>query len=153
MKFKVALKTFFFIAALIGILCLLSSNALAAGITFSWKANPATENIQGYRLYFGKTSRFYPDGREKYNFMYDQYIDFGTSQRCDGEGCQLLSEAELQCNYPDGPIVRCNIPRPPGINYFSLQAYNYAEWSSLTHELQYPMGSVTGILPLLLSVN
>ena len=118
-----------------------SSASASNTIPFAWTPNPPSENVTGYRLYYGTKSRFDIGGNEKLNFAYDHYIDFGTSMHCSGlnyDNCTILSSADFNCNYDSGPIATCTITDPGGINYYSLKAYNDYEFSGFSAELSHP---------------
>jgi len=107
-------------------------------ISFKWKANPSSENIVGYKLYYGKKSRFDANGSLKSNFKYDYCVDFTELIRCSGSNysnCVDLGSAQLECQNLYTATPQCTLKNLKGKKYFSLTAYNYQNESSFTKEL------------------
>jgi len=108
-------------------------------ITFNWKANPSSENIVGYRLYYGMKSRFNENGSTKFNFQYDYCVDFTELLRCSGSNyydCVDLGPAQLECQNISSANPKCTLKNMKGQKFFALTAYNYQSESSFTHELK-----------------
>lgn len=109
-------------------------------VTFSWQGNPPGDFVLGYRLYYGGSSRFNPDGQLKSNFSYDYYIDFNRSERCLASkpdlGCDHLNNSELSCENLTGDLPICTVYNLPGQSYyFAMTAYNTDVESGYTREL------------------
>jgi hypothetical protein len=119
--------------------------------SFSWLANPPEDNVIGYRLYYGKESRFNLDRTLKPNFSYDYYIDFTDSRRCvdDGTGtnCQDLTASDFRCLnlYGDQPL--CTVYKLQGLLFFTMTAYNAQAESDFTPELSVHFGVTRPVIP------
>lgn len=121
-----------------------TANAYTEGtISFKWLSNPPEDNIIGYRLYYGKSSRFNANGSTKSNFSYDYYIDFKDSLRCktDGSTCEYLDPNELNCQNLQASSPSCTLAQLTGTLYFSLTACSDRLESGYTHELKAVPGS------------
>lgn len=108
-------------------------------ISFKWKANPSSENIVGYKLYYGKKSRFNTNGSLKANFQYDYCVDFTELLRCSGtnySNCAKLGLAQLDCDNLYTATPQCTLKNVKEKNYFALTAYNHKNESGFTNELQ-----------------
>ncbi|HEB49312.1 MAG TPA: hypothetical protein ENI89_01770 [Desulfobulbus sp.] len=118
------------------------ADALAAGeVTFSWRANPPEDNVIGYRLYYGTTSRFDSAGRPRPGFHYDRFIDFTEWERCEGgdpQLCQALAAGEVVCENLWSDTPRCTLSGLTGPLYFAMTAYNAQSESSYTREIFLP---------------
>ncbi len=116
-----------------------ATSALAAGeLAVSWRANPPEDNVLGYRLYYGATSRFDSTGHLKPGFQYDRFIDFTESERCEGsnpQSCEALTAEDVVCENLWGDTPRCSISGLVGPLYLTMTAYNAQEESAYTREL------------------
>ncbi len=133
---------FFFFVSLAGWLPLegaFSSAAAADKVTFSWRANPLRDNVIGYRLYAGPSSRFVSSGVTKADFNYGYYIDFTESQRCQltasGPVCETFTSDEVACVGLYGETPKCTLNNLEGRYYFAMTAYNAQAESDYTGEL------------------
>jgi len=116
------------------------SSAYAADqVTFSWRANPQSDDVVGYRLYLGSASRFDGSGFVKQDFSYASYLDFTDSQRCvltDSDPvCETYSVAEVDCEGIYGETPSCTLYNLEGQYYFAMTAYNAQAESDYTAEL------------------
>ena len=135
----------FFFFVLISLACCVAvgggfSTARAAEqITFSWNPNPQSDNVLGYRLYVGQSSRFDDDGLVKPAPSYQYYIDFSSSQRClstdSGPVCETYTDDEVTCEGIYGEEPRCTLYKLRGRNYVAMTAYNAQQESDFTDEL------------------
>ena len=122
------------------------SVAQASGqVTFSWCANPQDENVVGYRLYYGPTSRYDGTGHLKSGFSYDYYLDFATSQRCritkSDPVCKQYADSEVRCQGLSTEKPRCTLyGLVGGYKYFTMTAYNAQAESAYTKELKSFLG-------------
>ncbi len=136
-------------AFLFGLICLLCSffviggpfSALAADqVSFSWRANPQSDNVIGYRLYYGPESRFAAGGVTKSGFNYTYYLDFTDSQRCrltdSGPVCETYSDSDVYCEGLYGETPKCTLYNLEGKYYFTMTAYNAQAESDYTTELK-----------------
>ena len=116
-----------------------SRAAAADKVTFSWRANPLEDNVIGYRLYAGPSSRFVSAGVTKSNFSYGFYIDFADSQRCQltasGPVCETYTSDEVSCVGLYGETPKCTLNNLEGRYYFAMTAYNAQAESDYTGEL------------------
>ena len=124
------------------------SVAQASGqVTFSWRANPQDDNVVGYRLYYGSTSRYDSTGHLKSGFSYDHYLDFATFQRCrttkSGPVCEQYADNEVRCQGLNTNKPRCTIYGLGGYKYFTMTAYNAQAESAYTKELKSYLGNAT----------
>ncbi len=122
----------FFLLTLL-IFLLASSSAFAEGVaTFSWQANANGSDVVGYRLYYGRQSRFAVG-------HYDAYLDFTTWERCqvvpDGTKCVPLGGDEVSCQglYGEKPV--CQVGNLHGQMYFAITAYSSVSESGYSREL------------------
>ncbi len=125
----------------------------SSGATFRWVANPAHENIIGYKLYYGKKSRYDSAGNEKTNFKYDVCVNFYERKRCTGKNfsnCEKLSSKELKCKGLSSNDPQCTLTNVNGGKYFSLTAYNADDESSFTREVTQTPVVTAAFIPLLL---
>lgn len=105
------------------------------GFSFSWQPNPATDEVVGYRLYYGSSSRSVTGG-------YDYYIELNSGQRCpaggNGFGCEPLPAGALSCQnlFRDNPT--CTVYNLPGHVYLAMTACNAWSESAYTHEVAFP---------------
>lgn len=123
-------------------------------IAFKWKANPSKENIRGYKLYYGKKSRYYGSGVKKTNFQYDYCVDFNEQVRCSGKNfknCVRLGSAQLDCDNLHSTSPICRIKKSSDYKFFTLTAYNHKGESEFTQELRIIDNKVPGALHLLLN--
>ena len=107
-------------------------------ISFAWQPNPANENIVGYRLYYGKSSRFDSSGKQKTNFQYDYCVDFAELVRCSGNNfsnCEDLGPAQLNCENLYSETPKCTLTNLGGNKYFALTVYDNQQESAFTKEL------------------
>jgi len=116
------------------------SSALAADqVSFSWRANPQGDNVLGYRLYYGPSSRFAAGGMAKSGFTYAYYLDFTDSQLCrltdSGPVCETYSDNEVYCEGLYGETPKCTLYNLEGQYYFTMTAYNTLAESDYTGEL------------------
>ncbi len=116
------------------------SSALAADqVSFSWRANPQTDNVVGYRLYYGADSRFAAAGVLKSGFSYTYYLDFTDSQRCrltdSGPVCETYTDSDVYCEGLYGETPKCTLYDLDGQYYFTMTAYNAQAESDYTGEL------------------
>ncbi len=122
-----------------------TSASTGGSATFLWRQNPASENVTGYRLYYGANSRFDSRGRLKTNFSYDYYIDFADLTRCDADNdampCERLTAEDLQCTNLYQNTPKCKILNLDGCLYFTLTAYNSLDESNFTSELRKDMSA------------
>ncbi len=106
----------------------------SGAVTFSWRANPVSDDVVGYRLYYGARSRAVAGG-------YDYYIDFTSWQRCpaegDGWGCDPLPDNAVACQdlFRDAP--KCTVSDLPNRVFLAMTAYNTQVESDYTAELAY----------------
>ena len=110
----------------------------ASQVTLSWRANPQSDNVLGYRLYFGATSRLDSSGFQKSGFLYTYYLDFTDSQRCVVAGAEPVCETytdDVSCEGLYGETPRCTLYNIQGWTYFAMTAYNAQAESSYTDEL------------------
>jgi hypothetical protein len=131
----------------------ISAHALKQ-ISFSWQANPPEEYVLGYRLYYGKSSRFTSDGVPKANFSYEYYIDLFQSERCTATGswCEPLDTTELQCDGQQSETPRCTLFNLQDQRlFFALTAYSAETESGYTQELSTPFRP--GVLNAIQIVN
>jgi hypothetical protein len=120
--------------------------------TFSWRANPQSDDVVGYRLYLGSQSRFDEHGLVKQNFSYASYLDFTGSKRCaltdSGPVCETYTEAEVDCEGMNGATPSCTLHNLAGKYYFAMTAYNAQAESDYTAELSEYFGiPEEGLLP------
>jgi hypothetical protein len=115
-----------------------------AAVSFSWQANPPEDEVIGYRLYYGTSSRHVVGG-------YEEYIDFGSQQRCPadrhGFGCIPLGTGVVTCEdlYRESP--RCTVTDLSGHLFFSMTAYNATSEGEYSTEVEYrPAGSVSPVV-------
>jgi hypothetical protein len=137
-RLQIILSLFFFVTALLGIFPA-AVHALEK-ITFSWQANPPHEQVLGYRLYYGSSSRYTRDGVPKTNFTYEYYLDYFNFERCLADGsdtnCEKLDLNDMRCENLLGDKPSCTIYNLPGKNYFfAMTAYNAETESGYTNEL------------------
>lgn len=108
-------------------------------VSFSWRANPLEDNVLGYRLYYGSSSRFDTGGIVKSGFSYASYLDFTDSQRCQltesGPVCETYTADEVQCEGLYGETPKCTLYNLQGTYYFTMTAYNAQAESDYTGEL------------------
>lgn len=110
--------------------CCFPAKAMASkGVTFTWQRDVA-DDLEGYRLYYGKKSR-----------SYDYFVDLGEMAHCstdrDHPGCEALDVTELSCVDMDSENPRCLVKGlPGGLNYFALTAYNDRVESAYSIELK-----------------
>ncbi len=136
--------------------CLLCWGGISVGVstvqaedqaTFSWRANPQGDNVLGYRLYYGPSSRLDSDGHAKSGFSYAQYLDFARSERCrltdSGPVCETYSESEVTCEGLYGATPKCTLHGLGGWKYFAMTAYNAQAESSYTAELKSFFGAAS----------
>ena len=112
-----------------------------AAVSFLWQANPPEEEVLGYRLYYGTSSRYVVGG-------YAQYIDFGSLQRCPadghGLGCVPLGTDAVTCEnlYRDSP--KCTVNDLSGHLFFAMTAYNATSEGEYSAEVEYvPPGTIS----------
>lgn len=117
-----------------------SNAAAATEVSFSWRANPAEDNVVGYRLYYGHGSRFTTSGTPKPDFSYSSYLDFTESERCEltdsGPVCEPYSKEEVKCVGLNGAAPKCTMYNLKGTYYFAMTAYNTTAESDYTPELK-----------------
>ena len=122
-------------------------------VTFSWRANPQSDDVVGYRLYLGSSSRFDGAGLVKQDFSYAYYLDFIDSQRCmltaSGPVCETYTEAEVDCEGIYGETPSCTVHNLEGQYYFAMTAYNAQAESDYTVELRGYFYSLDGGVSLL----
>jgi len=133
------------LALCVSLCCWLGINATcsfasaADQATFSWRANPQSDDVVGYRLYLGSISRFDERGLVKQNFSYASYLDFTDSRRCtltdSGPVCEMYTEAEVHCEGMKGTTPSCTLHNLAGQYYFAMTAYNAQAESDYTGEL------------------
>jgi len=116
------------------------SSAFAADqVTFSWRANPQSDSVMGYRLYFGSTSRFEKRGLVKQDFPYTFYLDFTSSRRCQltdsVPACETYTNAEVDCEGIYSETPSCTLHYLKGQYYFAMTAYNAQAESDYSREL------------------
>lgn len=136
---QIILTLFLFFTALLGIFPA-GVHALEQ-ITFSWQANPPDEQVLGYRLYYGSSSRYARNGLPIPYFSYDYYIDYFNFERCLADGsdtyCEKLDFNDMQCENLLGDTPHCTIYNLPGQKYFfAMTAYNTETESDYTNELR-----------------
>jgi len=129
--------------------CLISCLGLQkveAAVTFTWLASPSQDEIVGYRLYYGKKSRWVAG-------KYEKYIDFTSMQTCstagDGSDCLPLPAGSVSCQdlFRDAP--RCTVKHLDNRFYFALTAYNNNYESEYSSEISgYPSSLVKRVLTL-----
>jgi hypothetical protein len=106
----------------------------AAGVSFSWRANPVEDDVVGYRLYYGVRSRSAAG-------HYDYYIDFTSMERCPAEGggwgCDPLPASAVSCQDLFREIPKCTVNDLPGRSYLAMTAYNSVSESDYTQEIAY----------------
>lgn len=136
MKFFILLLRKICHASIVGILLViifLSPVQAAKGITFSWSANPVEDEVVGYRLYYGKDSRFTGGN-------YDRYIDFTSLESCpadtNGYGCEPLAANAVSCEDLFRESPKCTVNGLSGGLYFAMTAYTSQEESDYTNELK-----------------
>ncbi len=113
--------------------------ATGKNVSFQWQSNPTSENVVGYKLYYGKNSRFYVSGNQKPSFKYEYCVDFTERTRCSGanySNCEDLGPAKLYCENLYTQTPKCTLKNIYGNNYFALTAYNNNMESGFTHELK-----------------
>ncbi|MDW7773137.1 MAG: hypothetical protein SCH71_09645 [Desulfobulbaceae bacterium] len=107
-------------------------------VTFVWQANPADENIIGYRLYYGPHSRF-ADSLKNTSAPYDYYIDLADEKRCvadsGGSDCEPLRSGDMQCDNLYGDSPACTLFNLQEGVYVAMTAYNAQAESGFTREL------------------
>ncbi len=112
---------------------------------FSWKQNPASEEILGYRIYYGNQSRFNSDNSLKNNFSYTQFIDLTENVRCHGPDysiCEQIDSNLLECEdlFSDDP--RCTLYNLSGKLYFTITAYSNDAEGAFTYEIKWDKGTI-----------
>ncbi len=109
-------------------------------LTFSWRANPKDDNVIGYRLYYGSSSRYADGGKVKSGFSYTYYLDFANSQRCrttaSGPVCEQYRDNEVKCEGLNTESPKCTLYGMDGYKYFTMTAYNSQMESNYTRELK-----------------
>jgi len=120
-------------AAFLLVACFISPVQAGNGVTISWHANSADENILGYRLYYGSESRFTAGG-------YDYYIDFNSWQRCpansEGVDCEPLADT-VSCENLSQDYPTCTVHDLRGHVYLAMTAYSAQLESGYTQELDF----------------
>ncbi len=116
-------------------------------LTFSWRASPTDDNIIGYRLYYGSSSRFAYGGKLKSGFSYTYYLDFVHSQRCrttvSGPVCEQYKDNEVRCEGLNTERPKCTLYGMGGYKYFTMTAYNSQMESNYTKELESYFGATS----------
>lgn len=115
--------------------------------TFSWGANPQDDNVIGYRLYYGSSSRFTNGGQLKSGFSYTYYLDFANAQRCrttkSGPVCEQYRDNEVRCEGLNSETPKCTLYGLGGYEYFTMTAYNAQAESNYTKELKSHFGAAS----------
>ena len=148
---------FIFTAIIMILYCQPAMAKVSKDITFKWNANPTSEDIVGYRLYYGKKSRFNSSGTLKSNFQYDYCVDFAELVRCSGSNyssCVDLGSAQLDCENLYSETPKCTLKNIQGYKYFSLTAYNNQDESGFTKELNlvnHSISTLTAVYNVLLN--
>ncbi len=148
-RFPWGLVLFSIIMSLAGVLgCGVSAASTSRPATFSWRANPQDDNVIGYRLYYGPSSRFDSGGHLKSGFSYAYYVDFANSQRCritkSGPVCEPYSANEVQCEGLNTDKPKCTLYGLWGFQYFTMTAYNAQAESAYTRELKSNLSAGSG---------
>jgi len=136
--------------------CILCWGGISVGVstvraegqaTFSWRANPQDDNVLGYRLYYGPSSRLDSGGHAKSGFSYAYYLDFAQSQRCritkSDPVCETYSASEVDCEGLSGERPKCTLHGLGGWRYFTMTAYNAQAESGYTTELKSFFGAAS----------
>lgn len=107
-----------------------------------WTANGPEENIQGYNIYVGTSSRYNDDQQRKDNFHYEYVIDLNTKLSCSlpaMESCTVLSDSILSCadlNEENPTCTFLNLPQNTTF-YFTATAFNNLSESDYSDEAAY----------------
>lgn len=122
-----------------------SNRAFAADVSFCWHPNSVYENVLGYRLYYGSSSRFQSNGSLKSNFSYDYYIDFNFAQKCSiaTNICTPLTSKDYSCSDLGSSSPLCTVHNLSGTNYFTLTAYNMFGMSPYSQEIAISSSTVS----------
>lgn len=129
--------TFFIILLITFGFCCTPEVAMASrGVTFSWHVDQG--NLEGYRLYYGKKSRYY--SRQPGSESYEYYVDLVEMAHCstdrDDPRCEALGAEEVSCTNIDSDNPKCVVKGlPGGLSYFAVTAYNDKGESGYSDEL------------------
>ena len=115
---------------------------LAVDVTMGWAANGPEENVQGYKIYAGRSSRYDDKQQLKDNFHYEYLIDLNTKLSCslpDMENCTVLSGDKLSCADLDQENPTCTflILAKNTAFYFTATAFNDFSESDYSDEAAY----------------
>lgn len=134
--------------------CCSPDNALASrGVTFSWQGDQTT-GLEGYRLYYGKKSRF--AGNQPGDKKYDYFLDLSAMAQCSTDRtspeCQSLDTDMVSCSDLESEKPTCVVKGlPHGLNYFAVTAYGDTAESGYSDELTGVLDKNGNLLSLSLS--
>lgn len=139
--------------AMVGFCCSPETALASRGVIFSWEGDTTAE-LEGYRLYYGKESRFemnQPEFEE-----YDYFLDLTAMARCSTNrsrpGCQTMDTDNISCSDLESATPKCVIKGlPGGLNYFAITAYSNTIESGYSTEITGVLdrkGNLIGLRPV-----
>lgn len=125
-KKNIGYLIFTLLLSVVGLCCSPDRAQASVGVTFSWKSDPAVE-LEGYRLYYGKKSRFARNqsGNERYDYFFDLSAMALCSTDRNSPGCERIDGSKVDCTDIESDNPQCIVKGlPSGLNYFAITAYS-----------------------------